>query len=105
MIGRLLWQPFEVRFSNFLKKLDFHQRGLDQEMYILECENTLAIAVRQDEQSQQTADAARVLTEQRKLLDDIQTQLDQFLDIIVQRVTADQDGRSTCPSSSSLIQS
>jgi hypothetical protein len=35
VIGTLLWQPFDVRFSNFLKRLDFHREVLRIEVDVL----------------------------------------------------------------------
>jgi hypothetical protein len=43
VIGQLLWQPFEARFSNFLKKLEFHDKVLDSEVLILQSQSTQAI--------------------------------------------------------------
>ena len=35
VIGQLLWQPFEVRFKNFLDRLEFHRKVLHLEVNLL----------------------------------------------------------------------
>ena len=36
VIGQLLWQPFDVRFKNFLDRLGFHRKVLHMELDILQ---------------------------------------------------------------------
>lgn len=64
MIGQLLWQPFEVRFSDILQRLIVHQDILQFEMDAIQLRTTTSIALTQKEESKR-ADRLAVALEQR----------------------------------------
>lgn len=64
VVGQLLWQPFEVRFSDILQRLESHQGILRFEMDAIQLRTTTTIALTQKEESQR-ADLLAVAIEQR----------------------------------------
>lgn len=75
----MLWKPFSVRYSNFLKRLDFHRVVLKDEEDLMRTKTLFQIKNSQDE-------TLREVKEQRKQYDEYKS----LLSVIHEKVSADE---------------
>jgi hypothetical protein len=79
----LLWQPFDNRFSNFLKRLQFHYQVFQSEMALLQSVNTQNLMEGHKQELQKLEDLTAELKAHSK-----------FRDEMKQVLTSDQKGGS-----------
>ncbi|OAL44689.1 hypothetical protein IQ07DRAFT_235234 [Pyrenochaeta sp. DS3sAY3a] len=69
VIGQLLWQPFEVRFSDILLRFDEHRRILLLEMDAIHLQTTTNIALTQKEESSRADRLANAVKQRLKAIE------------------------------------
>jgi hypothetical protein len=84
VIGQLLWQPFDNRFSNFLKRLQFHYQVFESEMAHLHSVNTQNLVEGHKQELQKLVTLTAEMEVHSK-----------FLDEMKQALTSEQKGSST----------
>jgi hypothetical protein len=48
-MSSLLWQPFEQRYANYFRRLDFHKEFLSQELALMQVKGT-SLALKQHDE-------------------------------------------------------
>ncbi|RBA13422.1 hypothetical protein FPRO05_02216 [Fusarium proliferatum] len=89
VIGELLWQPFDVRFANILRRFDAHCEILKSEVDFLHIKMSGSMLRSQVEEKSRNENQQAKLTEHRKLVSQMKQQLsDSEKQFLIERIRA-----------------
>jgi hypothetical protein len=76
VIGQLLWQPFDVRFGNTLRRIDYHREMLKLELNLSHVKITSTIAKSQKEEKDRHEEYEQQLAKFAAMQKDVRMQFD-----------------------------